>query len=76
MTASSAESGEAAPNADSVRPVPSLGDAWAAVAYLRFEDEAAQTRTGSKLLSVHGADMLDVIFRYLEAAQNDRSGAP
>jgi hypothetical protein len=53
-------------------PAPTLDDARAAVAYLRFEDEAAQYEArqkpkGSKLLSVHGAEMLDVIFRYLEA---------
>jgi hypothetical protein len=49
-------------------PAPTLDDARAAVAYLR---EARQKPKGSKLLSVHGADMLDVIFRYLEAARDD-----
>jgi hypothetical protein len=54
--------------------VPSLDQANAAVDYLLSEDENAQHRTGYKLLSVHGAAMLDLVRRYIEASPDEQSG--
>jgi hypothetical protein len=54
--------------------VPSLEQAKAAVEYLLSEDENAQHRTGHKLLSVHGAAMLDLIRRYVETSPDEQFG--
>jgi hypothetical protein len=59
------------PTADTV---PSFDQAKAAVEYLLSEDENAQHRTGYKLLSVHGAAMLDLIRRYIEASPDEQFG--
>lgn len=59
------------PTADTV---PSLGQAKAAVEYLLAEDEHAQHRTGHELLSVHGAAMLNLIRRNIEASPDEQFG--
>ena len=59
------------PTADTV---PSRDQARAAVEYLLSEDENAQHRTVRKLLSVHGAAMLDLIRRYIEASPTGQFG--